>query len=456
MLFLPIGESIVHKSLLRQLLGIALPLMAGNLVQTLYNLTDAWFLGKLGAAELSAPTIAFPIIFFLILFGIGLSMAGTTLIAQARGREDRERIDFYLGQSTFVLMIIALILSAAGLLLAEPLLKLLQTPAGVYAFTLDYMNIIFAGLPFMFGFLVLQSGMEGIGRTTVPLIVQVFTVVLNIGLDPLLIFGIGSFPAMGVRGAALATVIARGAGSTIAFVILIRGRYGIQLRLKNLRPQAESIRLLLRIGLPSSFGQAASALGFTVLQGIVNSFGPAVIAAFGVGNRLINLFNMPAMGISRATTTLVGQSLGAREPTRAREAVTLSIILIQSFLLPAMVLTFFYGSSFVRFFIDDPETMRYGAELFRVVAPSVVLFGFFHAVTGALQGAGDTRPIMYLNIARLWVLRVPVAYLLGFVIGIGPGAIWWAMFISNMITAAAGLLYMSRGTWVRALESQKV
>ncbi len=438
--------------------------MAGNLVQTLYNLTDTFFLGKLGAAELSAPTIAFPIIFFLILFGIGLSMAGTTLIAQAKGQTQeisqekgaQEKLDFYLGQSTLTLMITSLILSAAGLLMAEPLLKLLQTPEEVSDFTRDYMHIIFAGLPFMFGFLVLQSGMQGIGRTMVPLIVQVFTVALNIGLDPLLIFGIGPFPAMGVKGAAIATVFARGIGSTIAFVVLIQGRYGIQLRLKNLRPQPDSIRLLLRIGLPSSFGQAASALGFTVLQGIVNSFGAAVIAAFGVGNRLINLFNMPAMGISRATTTVVGQNLGAGNPERAREAVVLSIILIQSFLLPAMVLTFFYGSSFVRFFIDDPETMRYGAQLFRVVAPSVILFGFFHAVTGALQGAGDTRSIMFLNIARLWVLRVPVAYLLGFVIGIGPGAIWWAMFVSNMATAVAGLLYLRKGSWVRALDPEEV
>ena len=454
----------MQKSLLRQLLRIALPLMAGNLVQTLYNLTDTYFLGKLGSAELSAPTIAFPIIFFLILFGIGLSMAGTTLIAQAKGKalgmsvekEEQEKVDFYLGQSTVILMATALILSAAGLLVAEPLLKLLKTPAEVYDFTRDYMNIIFAGMPFMFGFLVLQSGMQGIGRTTVPLILQVVTVAINIGLDPLLIFGAGPFPAMGVRGAAIATVIARGIGSTIAFVILFRGRYGIQLRLENLRPHRQSIGLLLRIGLPSSFGQAASALGFTVLQGIVNSFGPAVIAAFGVGNRLINLFNMPAMGISRATTTLVGQNLGAGDPKRARETVLLGIILIQSFLMPAMILTFFYGSSFVRFFIDDPETMRYGAELFRVVAPSVVLFGFFHAVTGALQGAGDTRPIMYLNIARLWLLRVPVAYLLAFVIGIGPGAIWWGMFVSNMVTAIAGLLYLKRGTWIQALDSREV
>ena len=249
---------------------------------------------------------------------------------------------------------------------------------------------------------------------------------------------------------------ARALGSGAAFALLISGRYGMRLRWANMRPEARSVRLFLRIGLPSSFGQAAAALGFTVLQGIVNSFGTAVIAAFGVGNRLIGLFNMPAMGISRATTSLVGQHLGAGEQDKAKETVVLSIIVIQTLLIPTMTLTFFYGSSFVRFFVDDPEAIRYGAELFRVVAPSVVFFGFFHAVTGGLQGAGDTKPVMYLNISRLWLLRLPVAYFLSFIVGIGPAGIWWGMFFSNSLTAAIGLYYLRRGTWVDVLSPEEV
>ncbi|MDY7029279.1 MAG: MATE family efflux transporter, partial [Spirochaetota bacterium] len=240
-----------HTTQLKLLLKISLPLMAGNLVQTLYNLTDAFFLGKLGKAELSAPTIAFPIIFFLILFGIGLSMAGTTLIAQAKGRGDDERVDFYVGQTTSLMIIVSCILAVAGILLAKPLLILLQTPDNVFGFTFDYMIIIFAGLPFIFGFLILQSTMQGIGRTMVPLVLQVFTVVLNVALDPLLIFGVGPFPAMSVRGAAVATVIARGIGSAVAFVVLLRGSYGLRLRKEHMRLDGKLVRLFLRIGLPS-------------------------------------------------------------------------------------------------------------------------------------------------------------------------------------------------------------
>ncbi|MCF7948574.1 MAG: MATE family efflux transporter [Spirochaetia bacterium] len=446
----------MNFSQLKPLMKIALPLMAGNFVQTLYNLTDAYFLGKLGTAELSAPTIAFPVIFFLILFGIGLSMAGTTLIAQSHGKGSRERVDFYLGQATTILLTTAVLIAALGIFLTSPLLMLLQTPENVFDFTRDYMLIVFSGLPFMFGFIVMQSAMQGIGRTVVPLVIQLITVALNIILDPLFIYGLGVFPAWGVQGAAVATVCARAVGSAIAFYILFQGRYGMQLRWAHMRPQAPSVRLFLKIGLPSSFGQAVSALGFTVLQGLVNYFGTAVIAAFGVGNRLIGLFNMPAMGISRATTSLVGQRLGAKDKEGARQVVVLSILVLQVFLLPAMTLAFFYGSSFIRFFVDDPETIRYGAEMFRVVAPSVVLFSFFHATIGAFQGAGDTKPVMYLNIARLWALRLPVAYILAFVIGIGPSSIWWAMFVSNMVTAAVSLYYFKQGRWLTALDPDKV
>jgi len=270
----------MNFSQLKPLMKIALPLMAGNFVQTLYNLTDAYFLGKLGTAELSAPTIAFPIIFFLILFGIGLSMAGTTLIAQSHGKGSRERVDFYLGQATTILLTTAVLIAVVGIFLTSPLLKLLQTPENVFDFTRDYMLIVFSGLPFMFGFIVMQSAMQGIGRTVVPLVIQLITVALNIILDPLFIYGLGFFPAWGVQGAAVATVFARAVGSSIAFYILIQGKYGMQLRWAHMRPQAPSVRLFLKIGLPSSFGQAVSALGFTVLQGVVNYFGTTLIASY--------------------------------------------------------------------------------------------------------------------------------------------------------------------------------
>jgi len=439
------------RVLVKQLLTLALPIMLSNFIQTLYNLTDAYFLGKLGAAELSAPTVSFNIIFFLVVFGMSFSMAGTTLIAQSKGKGDAEKVDFYLGQTASILGITSLIIMITGVSLTVPILKLLFVPDDVFGFARDYMTIIFLGIPFMFGIFILQAGLQGIGDTITPLWIQGITILINIILDPLLIFGIGPFPQLGVKGAAIATIFARFIATVLAFIILTKGKKGIKLRAKYMKIKKDSFILFAKIGLPSSIGQALSSLGFTVLQGVVNMFGTSVIAAFGVGNRIISLFNMPAQGISRALTTMVGQSLGAKDVNRAKKSVKISTIGSLLFLVPTMTATFLWGNHFVKFFVNDPQTIELGKILFKIVSPSVVFFGLFTVITGAFQGAGDTKPVMFLSIMRLWFIRVPFAYLLSFVFHLGPVGIWIAMFASNMITALSGFYWFSKGRWSHAI-----
>ena len=257
----------MQRTVFRDLLRISLPLMIGSFIQTLYNLTDAYFLGKLGKEELSAPSIVLNVIMFLIMFAFGLSAAGTTLIAQAKGKGDQERVDFYLGQTTFVIQSLAFLITAIGLISAPFLLTLLQTPAEVFDYARDYMTIIFWGIPFIFGFFIMQGAMQGIGDTKTPLKIQIVSVVLNVAIDPILIFGWFGCPAFGVKGAAFATIFARGVGSAIAFAVLVRGRHGLTLKKKNLKPDKEVLLLLLRVGLPTALARSSSALGFLALAG---------------------------------------------------------------------------------------------------------------------------------------------------------------------------------------------
>lgn len=449
-------QRLTSRELYKKLIRLALPIMASSLLQTLYNLTDAYFLGKLSREALAAPSIAFTVIFFLIVFGFAFSQAGTTLIAQSKGKGDQERVDFYLGQTLSILVLTSLLLGVIGLLLSRGMLVLLQVPPAAFTFTLQYMRIIFFGLPFMFIGFSLQGCLQGIGDSVTPLIVQLITVVVNILLDPVLIFGWGPFPELGVRGAAYATVFARSLTSAMALFIFVRGRRGIRLRRRNLLIRKSALLLYLKIGLPSSIGQGLSALGFTVLQGIVNSFGTAVVAAFGVGQRIISLINMPAMGFSRATTALVGQSLGAEDTVQAKKIVSQSLWTIFGFVSSGMIFVFFKGNSFVRFFIDDPEVIEHGVMLFRIISLSVVMFSMYTVITGAFQGSGDTRPIMYLNIFRLWFVRVPLAYLLARTLNMGPVGLWIAMFASNLLTAVIGFLYMRTGRWMYRLRGEKI
>lgn len=440
----------------KKLLSIALPIMAGNFLQMLYNAADTWFLGKLGAAAVSAPSIAMNLVMFLVVFGFGFAMAGTTLISQAFGRGDRERVDFYLGQITVVLVIASVAISLLGLTATTPLLRLLQVPDEVFDYARNYLRIIFAGIPFMFMAFVLQATLQGIGNTVTPLIVQGAAVALNIAIDPLFIYGWGFFPALGVEGAAWATVISQAAGSVMAVRILVSGKRGMKLKRKNMKLEGPAVRLILRIGVPASLGQGISGLGFMVMQGAVNGFGTSVIAAFGVAGRIIGFFNMPAMGMGRATAVLVGQSLGAGDREKAVSAVKTAALSIFVFIFIGMTFTFFRGNSFVRFFIDDPEVIAHGASLFRIVSASVVFFALFNVITGAFQGGGDTKPVMLLNFARLWVLRLPAAYLGIYLFPGHPESIWWSMFISNVGVAAAGFLLLRKGRWLKALDPSEI
>ncbi len=426
--------------------------MAANFLQTLYNLTDAWFLGKLDAASLSAPTVAMPFIWFLTVFAMGFAMAGTTLIAQAKGRGANDKVNLYLGQVTFFLLIFSIVLGAIGVLTTNTILRLMRTPPDVADHASTYMRIIFGGLPFMFLTVIVQASFQGMGNGVTPLLFQSLTVGLNVVLDFILIFGRGPVPAMGVAGAAWATLVARSVSAFIALILLVKGYKGLRLELANLKPKRKELKLLLQIGLPSSTGQALTALGFSVLQGIINGFGTAAIAAFGVGNRLIGLFNMPAMGIGQAASSLVGQSLGANDEDGARKIVRTSFAVILAFLIPTMTLSFFYGNYFTRFFVDDAQVIAYGAKLFRVVSGSVVFFGLFTVFGGVFQGGGYTRPYMILNIIRLWAIRLPLAWLFGYPAGMGPDGIWWAMFISNIVVFIAAAFIYRQGKWARRLE----
>ncbi len=443
----PMSDSTLFQRLSR----LAVPIMLTNLLQMTYNLVDAWFLGRVGAAAVSAPAMSFSFIMFLAVFGIGFSMAGTTLVSQAHGAENGDRVNFYASQTVTIVGSLGVIAGIIGYFAAPMLLTLLQAPLEAFEYARVYMQIIFAGIPLMFFFFIMQALLHGLGDSVTPLKIQLGTVILNVILDPIFIFGFGPIPAMEVAGAATATVISRSIAAVVAIVVLVRGRHGITIVPAYLRVNRGALRQFIEIGLPNSLGQGISALGFTVLQGVVNGFGVAVVAAFGIAGRIISLFNMPAIGLSKATAALVGQERGADKPEQARRVVTLSVLSMLVLIVPGMTFTFFFGNSLVRFFVDDPAVIAHGATLFRIVSVSVIPFTLFTVFNGAFEGGGVTRPVMALNILRLWGLRVPLALLLSAHPRLGANGIWIAMFLSNVVTATAGFLWLRRGTWLQKI-----
>ncbi len=442
--------------LYKQLWKLALPIMGGNLLQSFYNLVDAFFLGRLGPHQLSAPGIIFPILFFLIVFASGFGMAGTTLISQSWGRGEQDKVNFYLGQTFSILMVTAICVTIVGMIFADFFLNLLRVPPEIYPYASIYLKIIFLGMPFMFVDSVFRSALQGSGDTRTPLYVQIVTIIINIFLDWVFIFGVGPIPAMGVAGAAWATVISRCIAAIIDMAILLWFHPRLRLSKKYLKLSPAVAKTYIRIGIPVAIGQGISTLGFAFIQGLVNIFGASAAAAFTVGNRITGLFNMPSMGLSQAAAVLVGKALGSKKPIQAERVIRTAVISSGIFIALSMLIVFFYGSVFMRIFTDDPQVIEHGVMLFKILAPSIVFFNIFTVINGAFQGGGDTAPVMILNIARLWGVRVPAAWLFSVYLGWGLSGIYWGMFLSNILVFIAALAIYSTGRWKHQLDMDKL
>ena len=452
-----IEPNLLEGSLVKNIIKLGYPMALGSLAQTLYNLADAFWLGKLGRDALSAPIISFYIVFFVIALGLGFSISGTSLVSQYVGAKEKENANRAAGNLLFFLVLISIVFGGLGLLLDKALLGLLKTPPETFPLTLTYYRTVMMGMPLFFPMFVYQSVMNGYGDTISPLKISLVTAGLNVILDPLFIFGWLGFPAMGVKGAAVATVITRAMGSAMGLYLLFSGKKGIQLKRSHLKPDARIYNLMFKIGIPSAVGFSGGSMGFIVLIGIVNQFGTAVISAYGIVMRVIHFFMLPAMGISAAVTAIVGQNLGAGYIQRAKKTVVKGITLILGIIIPAVILTATFGKQLTRLFIPgDPLIHQIGQSMFFITPPSLIFFGMSTVLEGAFYGSGHTIPVMITNLSRIWLFRIPAVYLLSMVILNGPTdihasvGIWWGMVVSNAGAFTMLFTWYIKGKWTKA------
>lgn len=442
---------ILNGTIWKIIIHLSLPIIIAFFFQTLYNLVDAFWLGKIGKTALAAPTITFNVIFLVIAIASGLALGGTTLLAQYKGAKNDEMVNETTSNTFILIGGISFILSIIGYIFTPQILQILQTPKDAYIETLKYMRIIFLGIPFIFGFYVYRAVMQGYGDTVTPMKLSGFSVALNIILDPFLIFGWGPFPQLGVVGAAIATVFSQFLSSIIGILFLVSGRYGLRMKLRRFRFNIDIIKSIFKIGGPIAFSQTGTSLGFTLLMGIVNTFGTSVVGAFGVGNRIISLLVMPAMGLAQGSSTIVAQNIGADQIERAERSVWTSVGIISSFTFIFTTLLFFYGGYVVKFFINDPEVIGIGMRMFKITSYSVLFFSVMVVFTAAFQGSGHTLPVFVMQMIRLWVLRIPFVLLLAKKLHFGADGIFWGMFISNMVITLIAFLWFKTGSWKRKM-----
>lgn len=448
-------NDLIHGSIVRALTRLAIPIVVANVLQTTYQLTDTFWLGRLGKEALAAVSVSFPIMFLVISVGMGLSIAGTILVAQYKGQGNREQINYIAMQTLVMMLLVSAVLSVIGFLLAEPIIHLIGVEAAVLPGAVEYLRYSFVGTVALFGFFTFQSLMRGVGDVTTPMFIVLGTVLLNLVLDPLFIFGWGPVPALGVGGAAIATLGTQGTAMLVGLWLISSGRAEITLPWKRMRPDWPLVRRLVRLGIPASIESSTRASALTVLVLLVSSFGTDAMATYGIGSRILSLVVIPAIGLGMATSTLVGQNIGANQPQRANRTAALSTGVGFIVLTGVGVILFLAAEAVSAIFIpDDPAIIASSARMIQIMA---LTFGFIavqQVLNGAFQGGGNPPLAMMLSVISLWVLRFPLAYFLSNHTPLGADGLWWAFPITNVISGLLGLAFYLRGRWMRKVISE--
>ncbi len=425
-------KDLTRGSVLKALLYLAAPITASNLLNTVYQLTDAFWVGRLGAEAVAAVAAGFPALFLVSSMGFGLAVAGRIKASHYWGAKRFKEVNRVATQTLIAMGAVSLLLAAVGILLAEPLIALLGVGPEVFTPATAYLKIFFVGTPFIFTYFALQALMHGVGDAKTPTYIVLATVLLNFALDPLFILGWGPVPAMGVAGAAMATVFTQLVAVCIAAFLLFSGKHSI--RLQALTPNHEQIKALFSLGLPASFEQAARASSMFLLTGLAASFGTGVLAAYGLSGRIFSFVIIPLIGLSMASSTLAGQTAGARKFKRLKSVSSKSIALSLAFTSLAAAALYSFSPPLTEAFLPgEPEVTLLAVEFLRMISFALPFIGIQMALLGLVRGTGDTRSPLTITLATL-ALQVVSAYALAS--AIGYQGIWWSYLAANALAAS--------------------
>jgi len=430
---------------------LAWPLIISNSFQTIYNIVDSYFLGKLGPIQFSASTVTWPVIFTFISLAMGFSHAGIAIVSQYAGKKDILGLGKSSGQLYLVTLITGLLSTIVGLAFAKPIIYGIvgSKNAQVIPYAISYYVVDMIGLPLVFIINTTTSVMRAVGDSQFGMRIILYMNVTNMIFDPLLIFGIGPFPELGVAGAAWASNIGRLVAAIISVNHVFSERAVVRIERKDFKPDWKMISLILKLGLPSAIGMSVTSAGFAIIMKYVAMFGPAVISAYGIGNRVTNLVSMISFGLAGAVSTMVGQFIGARRFEDAERTVRTAFfwnVIIIGFL---SVLTFAYGKQVTKFFINDPEVIKMGDIFFKYISFSMPIFTSYMIYNNALIGAGKTVLTMIGDILRLWGIRIPIIAVLATTMGFK--GIFVGMIISNLIVFFVTYAFFKFSNWKKAV-----
>lgn len=441
-------DEITDGSLLRSLFALAAPLIVQNLVQVVNQVVDTFWVGRISENALAAVGLNFPV-FTLVVSFIGVAFVGTqVLVSQRVGADDltgARRIAFH---GLTLGLVLGTVVGVFVSVTSDSIIALLNPGDSVATLASRYLAIVMLSLPVMGLSDAIEGGFVGWGDSRAALYINVTAVAVNLLLDPVLIFGLGPFEAMGVTGAAYATVLGYSAGAFLALALLLRGRDGYKLTDRSVTFDLDEYRQILDIGLPSAGQNLARGAVRIIMITIVSTVGgAAAIAAYTLGARVASIAFIPASGLAGAAQSIIGQNLGADSPERASRTTWLGVAIAVTGLTVVGVAQWSIPETLTMLFVPDisADGLKFSIAYLQILAYGYWAIGATYLFNAGFNGARRTRTSMVGTMLQYWLVRLPIAAVGAFVLSAGVSAVFWAVTLSNIVAAVGmgGYYYYS-------------
>lgn len=431
----------------RAVLLLSIPMVLEMLMESVFAVTDVFFVSRLGAAAVATVGLTESLLTLIYTVAIGLSIGATAMVARRTGEHDPEGAARTAVQVLALGVIVAAVLGTIGVVFAPQLLVLMGAQPDVIAQGSGFTRVMLGGNISVMMLFLINAIFRGAGDAAIAMRVLWLANSINILLGPCLIFGLGPFPKLGVTGAAIATTIGRGTGALYAFSRLLRSGSRVHVARRHLRLQPEIMARLLRLSASGTFQVFIGMASWIGLIRILSSFGSNAVAGYTIGIRVILFALLPSWGMSNAAATMVGQALGAGKPERAERAVWRAGFYNLCFL--GIIGLFFvvFAGQIIHLFTTDPLVAPYGTDCLRIIACGFLFYAYGMVLTQSFNGAGDTFTPTIVNLFVFWLWEIPLAYALAVVFGFGPRGVFLAVTIAFSTLAVVSALVFKRGRW---------
>jgi len=440
-------DKITEGPISKTIISLALPIVLGMMMEFALLTTDFYWVGKLGASAQDAITSSMVIIWSAMASIAIISIGLTAIIARYVGARDFEKVNYFISQGIYLGLIIGVVVSISGYFFAPDILVFMETSPQTLSHAVPYIKIFFIATTLLLFVETFYAIFRASGDTKTPLKVGAFVVGLNIILDPILIFGFGPIPAMGVKGAAIGSAISILVGAIIFLYYFYGGK--LPYPTKSLfvgKLNFVDMKKIATIGLPMFVQQFTFVSVYWFLIKIVHQYGESAGAAMGIGNRMESFSYLTCFGFSLAAATMVGQNLGAGKPERAEKCAWGAVGLAVALTTIISILFFTVPEKIAGFFSDDPEVIRMASDYLMILGISQTTMAIEIVIENSFSGAGNTIPPMVVMIPGA-VARIPLAYFLCFTLDWGLNGVWWTMTFTTVVKAIILALWFKKGNW---------